>query len=296
LQLRLVEKYNKKRFFMKIKFKNVVIVGPGLIGGSIGLVLGKQKIADNIIGVARHRATLLKAKKKGSITVGITDLKKAVVDADLVILATPVMVIKGILSKIGKLLKKGCIVVDVGSTKAEIVAYAQNFLPSNVHFIGTHPMAGSEKAGAEFASNNLFNDSICFITKNSKTDKAALTIVANLWKTMGAKTVLIEPKQHDDIVSQISHLPHLISVALVDCINPRFIKFASSGFKDTTRIAAGDPGIWRDISFSNKEAILNSIASFEKKLAVIKKTIKNNQKQILVQKFQKVKRRRESLK
>ncbi len=281
---------------MKIKFKNVVIVGPGLIGGSIGLVLGKQKIADNIIGVARHRATLLKAKKKGSITAGITDIRKAIADADLVILATPVMAIKGILSNLSKLLKKDCIVIDVGSTKAEIVAYAQKVLPNNVHFIGTHPMAGSEKAGAEFASDNLFNGSICFIIKNSKTDKAALTIVANLWKMMGAKTVLIDPQQHDDIVAQISHLPHLISVALVDCVNPGFIKFAASGFKDTTRIAAGDPEIWRDISFSNKEAILNSIVSFEKKLAVIKKAIKNNQKQALAQQLLKVKRKRDSLK
>ncbi|MBU1043834.1 MAG: prephenate dehydrogenase [Candidatus Omnitrophica bacterium] len=281
---------------MKIKFKNVVIVGPGLIGGSIGLVLRKQKMAENIIGVARHKATLLKAKKKESIITGVTDLKKAVADADLVVLATPVMTIKGILSSISHLLKKDCIVMDVGSTKAEIVAYAENVLPDNVYFIGTHPMAGSEKAGAEFASDALFDDSICFITKNSKSNRAALTVVTNLWKMLGARTVLIDPKQHDDIVAQISHLPHLVSVALVDSISSGFFKFAASGFKDTTRIAAGDPQIWRDISFSNKEAILNAIANFEKKLALIKKAIKNNQKQILVRQLINVKRKRDSLK
>ncbi|MBU1088073.1 MAG: prephenate dehydrogenase [Candidatus Omnitrophica bacterium] len=281
---------------MKIKFKNVVIVGPGLIGGSIGLVLRKQKMAENIIGVARHKATLLKAKKKESITIGVTDLKKAVADADLVILATPVMAIKGILSSISNLLKKNCIVIDVGSTKAEIVAYAEKVLPDNVYFIGTHPMAGSEKDGAELDCGNLFNDSICFIAKNYKSNRGALTIVTNLWKMLGAKTVLIDPKQHDVIVAQISHLPHLISVALVDSVSSGFIKFGASGFRDTTRIAAGDPEIWRDISFSNKEAILNAVDNFEKKLGLIKKAIKNNQKQLLVRQLINVKRKRDSLK
>ncbi|MFH1061812.1 MAG: prephenate dehydrogenase [Candidatus Omnitrophota bacterium] len=281
---------------MKIKFKNAVIVGPGLIGGSIGLVLRKQMLAENIIGVARHKATLLKAKKKESITIGVTDLKQAVADADLVILATPVMAIKGVLQSIGNLLKKDCIVIDVGSTKAEIVAYAEKVLPKNVYFIGTHPMAGSEKAGAEFACDSLFNDSICFIIKTPKSDRAALATVTNLWKMLGARTVLIDPKQHDDIVAQISHLPHLLSVALVDSVCPGFIKFAAAGFKDTTRIAAGDPEIWRDISFSNKEAILTAISNFEKKLNSIKKAIKNNQKQVLVRQLINVKRKRDSLK
>lgn len=281
---------------MKIKFKNVVIVGPGLIGGSIGLGLRKQMLAENIIGVARHKATLLKAKKKQSITVGSTDLNQAVADADLVILATPVMAIKGILQSIGNRLKKNCIVIDVGSTKAEIVSYAEKVLPKGVYFIGTHPMAGSEKAGAEFACEGLFDGSICFIAKNSKTDRMALLTVTKLWKMLGAKTVLIDPKQHDNIVAQISHLPHLLSVALVDSVCPEFIKFAASGFKDTTRIAAGDPEIWRDISFSNKTAILNAITNFEKKMNFIKKAIKNNQKQVVFRQLMNVKTKRDSLK
>lgn len=281
---------------MKIKFKNVVIVGPGLIGGSMGLVLRRHKIAENIIGVARHRATITKAMKKDCISCGVTDLKKAVVDADLVILATPVMAIKGILNTISSLLKKDCLVIDVGSTKAEIVGHAEKVLPMNVHFIGTHPMAGSEKIGAEFANENLFDSSICFVTKTPKCNRGALTTVTNLWKMLGARTVLINPKQHDDIVAQISHLPHLISAALVDSVNPGFIKFAASGFRDTTRIAAGDPEMWRDISFSNKEAILASISEFEKKLAFIKKAIKNNQKQVFLRQMIKVKRKRNSLK
>ena len=156
-------------------------------------------------------------------------------------------------------------------------------------------MAGSEKTGPENADAGLFIDSICFITKTSGSDPRALAKIKNLWKILGAKTVILTAKQHDNIVAQISHLPHLLSVALVDGVNPSFIKFAANGFKDTTRIAAGDPQIWRDISFSNKQAILNAIAGFEKKLNLIKKSIKNNKKQDLSRQLTSVKRKRDIL-
>jgi prephenate dehydrogenase len=184
----------------------------------------------------------------------------------------------------------------VGSTKAGIVAHAEKNLPKNVYFIGTHPMAGSEKAGAEFADVSLFEGSICFITKTNKSNHDVLMRVAGLWKLMGANTVVISPKKHDNIVGQISHLPHLLSVALVDCVEQSFIKYAAAGFKDTTRIAAGDPQIWKDISFSNKQAIIASINNFEKKLNQIKKAIKNDQKQKLVKQLIKAKRKRDILK
>lgn len=280
---------------MKLKFKKAVIIGPGLIGGSIGINLRKKKIARTIVGLARRKSTLRKAKKRKAIDKGIFDLKKAVNGADLIIIATPVATIKKILIQLESILQKDCIIFDVGSTKKEIVNHAQRILPAWANFIGVHPMAGSEKAGAEFAYAELFQKSICFITKTKKTNRKALKIVENLWRKMGARTIIVSPSVHDRIVAQVSHLPHMVSASLVDFVKKDFLQYAAAGFKDTTRIAAGDPDIWHDISFSNKHALLQSISGFEKKLAAMKKFISKGQDRLLMDMLKRAKCKRDSL-
>ncbi|MBU4305538.1 MAG: prephenate dehydrogenase [Candidatus Omnitrophica bacterium] len=277
----------------KAKFKKAVIVGPGLIGGSIGLELRSKKMASRVIGVARHMATLRTAQRKGSIDTGSTDLMRAVSDADLVVLAVPVGAIKKTIIRIKDSLKPGCIVFDVGSTKQEIVRTAERYLPQQIFFVGAHPMAGSEKAGPEFAESGLFVDSLCFITKTSRTDVQAFSRVDRLWKEMGAKTVIIEPAEHDEIVAQVSHLPHMVSAALVDSVKDAVLPYASSGFRDTTRIAAGSPQLWSDIFLSNKKSLLRALGIFEKKISELKKSLNNEAR--LMQKLAGIKRKRDTL-
>ncbi len=280
---------------MKLQFKKAVIVGPGLIGGSIGLHLRKDAIADFVIGVARHSATLKKAKSKGSIDEGSFDVKKSVTGADLIILAAPVEAIKNIIKEIKDVVNRDCVVFDVASTKREIVETAERFFKPGVLFAGAHPMAGSEKAGAEFACYGLFKKTICFITKTDKTDKKALLRVKALWNCFGATPVVISASLHDVIVARVSHLPHLMSVVLVDAVEEKFLNYAASGFRDTTRIASGAPDLWKDISFSNKRALLESIDMFEKKLNCLKNFLKNDDERMLVKMLARAKRKRDKL-
>ncbi len=281
---------------MKLVFQKAVIVGPGLIGGSIGMFLRKNKISSSVIGVARHKDTLRKALKKGAINKAQTDLKKAVADADLVVIATPVLALKKVIAEIKNNLRPGCIVFDVGSTKREIVLQAQETLPGHVHFVGVHPMAGSEKAGVEFARADLFKGSVCFVAKTKKTEKTALLKVRELWKRLGARCVEIDPAVHDNIVASVSHLPHLISVALVNSVPDKYLKFAATGFKDTTRIAAASAEIWHDITLSNRKAILQQIEKFEAVLKKLKKTIVLKQPNQLTRQLERARKKRQSLK
>ncbi|MFH2138807.1 MAG: prephenate dehydrogenase [Candidatus Omnitrophota bacterium] len=283
-----------EKMMMK-KFNKTVIVGSGLIGGSIGMVLKKKKLSRCVVGVTRHSKSLENAIEKQAIDYGTMDVEEAVLGADLVILATPVRVIEKTILKIKNKLAKGAIVIDVGSTKKEIVDTAQKHLPVNVNFIGTHPMAGSEKLGVVNADIALFKNAICFISKTKRTNKNALSRVKKLWESLGARIVLVDPSDHDRIVAQISHLPHIIAAALVDSTNKVYLKYAASGFKDTTRIASGGPEMWRDISFSNRQAILESIRFFEKELQYMKKALAANNESAFTQLLVKAKKKRDSI-
>ncbi len=260
------------------------------------MFLRKNKIASSVVGVARHRGTLRNALKKGAIDSAQADLKKAVVDADLILLATPVRAFKTVICEIKNCLNPGSIVFDVGSTKKEIVLDAQKILPGHVHFVGSHPMAGSEKAGVEFARADLFMGSVCFITKTRKTDKTALLKVKELWERLGARCVEIDPAKHDKIVASVSHMPHLISVALVNSVADKYLRFAATGFKDTTRIAAGSAEIWHDITLSNRKAILQQIEKFEAELKKLKRSIVSKQGDQLTRQLQRARKKRQSIK
>ncbi|MFH1459138.1 MAG: prephenate dehydrogenase [Candidatus Omnitrophota bacterium] len=278
------------------KFKKVVIIGPGLIGGSIGLFLKKEKAAEVIVGVARHQKTLKKAKQKKMVDATSKDLINSVRGADLIIIATPVQSVPRIFQLIKNNLQPGCIIFDVGSTKKYILKAADKYLPRDIFFIGTHPMAGSEKAGPEFADRNLFRNSICFIVKPKKVNKKALIFVQSLWKKMGAKVILVKAEKHDQIVAGISHLPHLVSVAIVNSSDTASLKFAATGYKDTTRVVAGLPEIWEGIFFTNKNSILKSIMVFEKELFKLKKALKNSDKKFFTQQLTAAKKTRDKLK
>lgn len=275
------------------KINKIAIIGVGLIGGSIGLAIKSKRLAKKIVGIGHHRSSINRAIRLKAIDEGTLDLKKGVNGADVVILATPILSMKRIVKKIAPFLKKGCIVTDVGSTKTDIVKNLTEILPAGVFFVGGHPMAGSEKRGVIKARKDLFNNSICILTKEKSTNRSALKLIKGLWSGLGTCVKVLSPHMHDRAVSQISHLPHMIVFSMLGAIEKNSLKLASRGFYDTTRIASSDANIWKDIAISNKKEILKSISQFKKNLSALEKAINKKDSRALMQIFKNAKKKKE---
>jgi prephenate dehydrogenase len=273
-------------------FKKVAIIGTGLIGGSIALGLRKERLAGEIIGVSRRRKNLSLAKKMGAIDRGSKDLD-ILKGAELVILATPVNAIKNQAAKIAGLVKPECIVCDVGSTKEEIVADLSKIFP---RFIGCHPLAGSEKRGISNADAGLFKNTSCILTPIKNTDKRALAKIERLWVKLGSRVITLNPKAHDRILSYVSHLPHLVSFSLMNCVPSRYFKFCANSLRDTTRIAASDAELWSDIFLSNKKNILKAVGALQKNLSAVKTALLKEDRAALFKIIKTAKAKREALK
>ncbi len=261
-------------------FKQVSIIGVGLIGGSLGLAIKNLPNPPKVIGIARRQDTIDKAKKLGAIDEGTLSAEDGIKDADLVFVATPVGAIVETVKRISPHLKDGCIVTDVGSTKSGIVHELENFLPSSVCFIGGHPMAGSEREGVSSASAGLFVNAHYILTPTSKADIRVFKRLHSLLAAVGANVIAIDPDKHDELVAAISHLPHLLSAALVNLAHKHTDKdenlllLAAGGFRDMTRIAVGNPSIWLDIFFENSKFVLKEIQEFQDELGELAKLIK----------------------
>lgn len=241
-----------------MRFKKVAIIGVGLIGGSLGMAIKSRRLAEVITGVTRHRSTLILAKKHNALDRSTLDSCKAVKDADLVIIATPISRIVKIAKDIVPHLKPGCIVTDVGSVKGVIVREIEKMARirrKEIYFVGGHPMAGSEKAGVSFAKGDLFKNTVCFLTSTPRTDHRALNKVKNLWGKIGAVTEIVSPQKHDRIVAYISHLPHLLAYNLLIVTPPQYYRYAAGSFLDMTRIASSDPQLWQDVCRMNSGEI-----------------------------------------
>ncbi|OGW75067.1 MAG: hypothetical protein A2Z72_03480 [Omnitrophica bacterium RBG_13_46_9] len=241
-------------------FNRVAIIGVGEIGGSIGKDLKARGLAKEIIGIGRRRSSLIKARTAGAVDKDflVDRIGNGVKDADLIILATPV----GRMAELGKKAalsaKEGAIMTDVGSTKGMIVRSLEKILPEKVRFVGSHPMAGSEKGGPLSARLDLFEGRDCFITRTKNTDEEALEIVKKFWKRLGANTIEVTLAEHDRIVAKISQMVHLVASCLI-IANKDVLRYAASGFRDTTRIALSDPVLWRDICLTNNKNIARSL-------------------------------------
>jgi prephenate dehydrogenase len=227
------------------------IIGVGLLGGSIGMAVRSVLSDCQIIGYGHRKETLERAVQIGAIDHGTSDLKQAVEGAEMVILCTPVGVLGEMLKGMSDFLTQGAVVTDVGSTKASIVETAGRTLPAGVQFVGSHPMAGSEKRGVEFARADLFQNALCITTPTDGTAPAALEQVEEFWRMLGMRTCRMNPADHDRALAEVSHLPHALAAALVTMQSPEAMELAGKGFLDTTRIAGGDGGLWRDIFLDN---------------------------------------------
>jgi prephenate dehydrogenase len=235
------------------------ILGVGLLGGSIGLAVKAAVKSCKIIGYGHRRPSLDVALNIGSVDEIYDGPAESVRGADLVILCTPVGVLPQMLEAIGPALKPGAVVTDVGSTKASVVSAAKNLLPETAHFIGSHPMAGSEKRGVEFARADLMHGALCIVTPDESSDPAALETVESFWRLIGMRTTRLDPAEHDRRLADVSHLPHAVAAALIAMQDPGSFEISGKGFADVTRIAGGDGGLWRDILLDNRENVLTSL-------------------------------------
>jgi prephenate dehydrogenase len=242
-----------------MKPRRLSILGVGLLGGSIGLALRSVASDCEIVGYGHRKETLEIAVQVGAIDRFSTDPAQAVQGSELVILCTPVGVFEQNLRDIANSLEPGAIITDVGSTKRSVVELAEKLLPGHARFVGSHPMAGSEKRGVEFARTDLFQNALCIVTPSGRTDQRALEQVEGFWRLLGMRIARLSPVEHDQALAEVSHLPHVVAAALVGMQAEAGLKLSGKGFLDTTRIAGGDGGLWRDILLDNRDNLIAAI-------------------------------------
>lgn len=244
----------------------LVVVGVGLLGGSVALAARASGVAREIVGVGRDRQRLEGPLRAGLVDRIATDLAAGVDGADCVVLAATVRANERLLESIWACAPAGALLTDVGSTKRRIVTAAERLAAGRpLAFLGSHPMAGSEKSGWQVARADLFRGATVIVTPTDATEPRAIKGVSALWEALGARVSALDPETHDRTVAAISHLPHVAAWALVDAVGrfePGALAFAARGFKDTTRIAASDPPMWRDVLLDNADAVRASLGAF----------------------------------
>jgi prephenate dehydrogenase len=244
----------------------LTIVGVGLIGGSIGLAARRRGLAGRVVGVGRSRTALDTARQFGAIDEGCLDLGEGVRRAELVVFCTPVNLIAEQVITAGSACRPGTLLTDAGSTKGAIVRATDGKLSTGVSFIGSHPLAGSEKRGPEYADADLFQGRVTVVTPTARTEPATLDRLMSFWKALGSRVTIMDPDEHDRALAFTSHLPHLLASALAGMLPDELRELTATGFRDTTRIAAGDPSIWTGILLQNRAALLDSLGGVTDRL------------------------------
>jgi len=278
-----------------VQFRKATIIGVGLLGGSLGLALRKRRLARKVTGFVRRARSIRECVACGAVDGATLDLAEAVRGADLVILCTPLSRMRSLARQLAPHLERGALVTDVGSVKASVVRDVESTVSRvGAHFVGSHPMAGSEKSGVLAARADLFEGAICIITPTGRTQPAALKRTVQLWKALGSRTIKMTPAIHDQLVSRSSHLPYLSSVALTTCILEPVHSTAqgllcAGGFRDTTRIAASSPEMWRDISLANRQHIRKAMAGYMRHLVKLDEMVRRGDRDGLATFFEKAK-------
>jgi len=249
-----------------MKIKTLTIVGVGLIGGSIGLAAKRRKLATRVLGAGRRQASLNQALASGAIDEGYLDLATAIHQAEVAIFCTPVDRIAEQILASAAGCAAGTLLTDAGSTKAEIVRSIEGRLPKGIAFVGSHPLAGSEKRGPEHADADLFQNRLTIVTRSPATDPAALERASAFWRALGSRVQVMNPDEHDRALALTSHLPHLVAAALAGILPSELQELTASGFRDTTRVAAGDPSLWTGIFVQNRLAVLDALKQLDNRL------------------------------
>jgi cyclohexadieny/prephenate dehydrogenase len=273
-------------------FKQVTIIGFGLIGSSLARAIIEKKLADTIICVDRDKDVCDKVLALGLADDATTDPALGVPGSDLVILCVPVGVMGEVAEAIADNLEEGCIVTDVGSVKSSVIKQLQPRLPAKAHLVPAHPIAGTEFSGPEHGFAELFINRWCILTPLPHTELKAIEKVTHLWEACGSNVEIMGPEHHDLVLGITSHLPHLIAYTIVgtatdleDDIKSEVVKFSASGFRDFTRIASSDPVMWRDVFLNNKEAVLEVLQRFSEDLTALQKAIRKQDGDYLYKHF-----------
>ncbi len=256
----------------------LTILAPGLLGGSVARAAREHGAADRIVIWARRPEVRIALRDQPWCDAVADTPGAAVREASLVVVASPVDQIVPLVRQIAPALPAGAVVTDVGSVKSEITRFATAALAPRAHFVGSHPMAGSEKTGWEHGSATLFARRTCFVTPRPETETRALEVVADFWRTLGAEVVTVGADQHDEIVAHISHLPQVLASTLCAFLarkDPRWRNHAGGGLRDTTRIAASDPALWRSILEQNHDEVLRALAQFQDELHAFQSALAN---------------------
>lgn len=279
----------------------MTVIGVGLIGGSLARVLREQGEAGEIVGVGRTEKNLARAVELGVIDRYCQDPCEGVRGADLVFLATPVRSIAGVLERIAPFLSPGCIVTDGGSVKEPVVAACEPLMPPGTHFVGGHPIAGTERSGVDASFSGLYRGKRCIVTPTPRTDERALETVVRMWRSAGSEVILMDAAKHDRIVAAISHLPHMVAYSLVnavdgyDRLDESIISYSAGGFRDFTRIASSDPAMWRDIALMNRSALLEMMDFFTGYFGRLRSLVDSSDAEGLERFFAESKRSRDSI-
>lgn len=284
-----------------ILIPRLTIIGVGLIGGSLSLALKDAGVVGEVVGCGRGKPNLEKAIELGVIDRYTRDPIEAVADADVVFLATPVKTLGKVTEEMLPGLKAGAIVTDGGSVKGDVINMIEPLMPEGIHFVPGHPIAGTEKSGAEAAFPTLYRGKRCILTPTENTDQGALELVTTMWQTAGSDVVSMPVEKHDRVLAAISHLPHMVAYSLVNAVGSydqyeeNILEYSAGGFRDFTRIASSDPVMWRDIAETNRDALLEMMEQFEVFFAELKAEISAGKGEKLFEFFLRSKQLRDAI-
>jgi len=282
------------------RWNNISVIGAGLLGGSIALAVKRRSLAAKVFAFVRSDSTLALCSRLEIADVVTKDLQTAVGSSSLVILCTPLSQMAALAAQMQPFLRPGTIVTDVGSVKASVIAELEPILRRDgVEFVGSHPMAGSEKIGVASARADLFHNAICLVTPGVVCSSEAVAKIEEFWKNLGGVTIRMTPETHDDLVSRSSHLPHVVAAELANYVlSPVHPKeqalVCANGFRDTTRIAAGSPEMWRDIALANRKNLGRVLGVFIEDLQEFQLALERRDVEAVEEFFTKAKQRRDN--
>ena len=289
---------------MKInkKIKKVAFIGMGLINSSLARDLKIKKFYLSSSAYSRRLSTINKIKKLKLVDFASSNIEKTIKEADIIIVGIPVAAYQEVFKKICNNIKPGAIITDVGSVKKEVINSVKKYLPKNIDFVPGHPIAGTENSGPESGFAGLFKNGWCILTPNKNTSKSSVKIIKHMWQLVGMKVDIMDSNYHDEVLAITSHIPHIIAYSIVGTIanlqttiKKEVIKYAASGFRDFTRIAASDPIMWRDIILYNRQSILKMLNLFKKDLSKLEYAIENNDDKFLLNLFTKTRKIRKDI-
>jgi len=275
--------------------RQVSIIGLGLLGGSVALAVRQRMPGTTVIGYSHRPATRRRAKTLGIVAETAGNLKAAVAAADLVVLATPIFTFEKYFTDLSGLVPSGCIVTDVGSTKMLPHEWAQTRLTGHARYVGSHPVAGSEQRGVEFARDDLFDQARCILTTTPATDRGAVRTLRSFWSALGCSIRMMSPVEHDRVFANISHLPHVMAAGLVNASAEDEMMYAGKGFLDSTRIASGPPTIWTDVLLANRENIAEGIDRVIEELTKLRAAIADGKREQIEQLLEAARKKRATL-